>query len=58
MSTAFGEMYGGLLQIAAANVGRVEAAGGEGWNTSMSKLVDNAMVGYMLADGAVPEASA
>jgi hypothetical protein len=46
---AFIEMYGGLLQMAGANADRIEASVGEGWNTSISKVLDNAVVGYILS---------
>jgi hypothetical protein len=52
---AFFEMYQGVLQIAAANADLIEGCVGQDWNTSISKVVDNAAVGYMLAHG--PRAS-
>lgn len=48
-NVAFVEMYGGLLQIAGTNADLIEASVGDGWNTSVSKVVDNAVMGYMLA---------
>jgi hypothetical protein len=47
--TAFREMYSRLLQLASRRKRLVDRMVGGEWNTSPAKVVDNAIVGYMIA---------
>jgi hypothetical protein len=46
---AFREMFGRLLEIAGQNRTSIQATTGTDWNTCPSKVVDNAIVGFMLS---------
>lgn len=45
---AFREMFSRQIQIARHNAGAIEAIPRIGWNSGSAKIVDNAIVGYML----------
>ena len=45
---AFQEMFCQLDEIARRNLSEIGSSVGRGWNTSHSKVVDNAIVGYMI----------
>jgi len=45
---AFREMYSQFYEIATANREQIQARIGKGWNTSETKIIDNAIVGYVL----------
>jgi hypothetical protein len=52
---AFREMFLRLLRIGHRNKQAIETAPRAGWNTSASKIVDNAIVGYVIPRrGALP----
>jgi hypothetical protein len=46
---AFMEMYVPLCEIATTNASEIRDRLGSRWHTSESKVIDNAIVGYMLA---------
>jgi hypothetical protein len=45
---AFSEMYSRLHQVASANREPILSLVGNGWNTSPTKVIDNAIVGYVI----------
>ncbi len=47
---AFKEMYLGFHFIAVTNKEQIQARVGKGWNTSETKTIDNAIVGYVLKE--------
>jgi hypothetical protein len=46
--TAFQEMFARLLDVAARRRDVIHGLVDERWNTSHAKIVDNAVVGYMI----------
>jgi hypothetical protein len=47
---AFPEMYSCFHYIASNNRGQIKASLGKAWNTSETKTIDNAIVGYVLKE--------
>ena len=45
---AFAEMYFRFHQVALSNMETISALVGRGWNTSETKVIDNAIVGYVI----------
>jgi hypothetical protein len=45
---AFAEMYSRFYQVGLANKENISSLVGTGWNTSQSKVIDNAIVGYVI----------
>ena len=46
--TAFAEMYTRFHRLAVANKQAIAALVGKGWNTSETKVIDNAIVGFVI----------
>lgn len=54
-ATAFGEMFSRLIRVACNQQSTIGALLDRSWNTSAAKVIDNAIVGYMIArEGAEP----
>jgi hypothetical protein len=49
-SEAFQEMFVQFHRIATVNVEQIRGSVGRGWNTSETKVIDNAIVGYVLKE--------
>jgi hypothetical protein len=52
--TAFGEMFGRTLGLARAHGPLIRGAIDGAWNTGPAKVIDNAIVGYLIAREGVP----
>ena len=47
--TAFSEMFTRMLRVARAHGAAIRGVVGDAWNTGPAKVVDNAIVGYLIA---------
>ncbi len=51
---AFLEMFAGFHQLASTNAALIQERIGSAWNTSETKMIDNAIVGYMIGVRGAP----
>jgi len=51
---AFGEIFGRLLKVATSQGDGIRGLLDNAWNSSTAKVVDNAVVGYLIAEEGVP----
>jgi hypothetical protein len=53
-SKAFGEIFARLLKVATSHGDGIRGLLDNAWNSSTAKVVDNAVVGYLIAEEGVP----